>query len=133
MWFYGLVGDDQELHPWLDEAFATAGEEIVDAQLFGGAPLPNDPGAAGDTRPVDSPVTAFEHDELGYDTVVYEKGAAALLVARQQAGPARFDAALRCYAKAYAWQVATPADFAGALRGLPKAVAELRKAGAIPG
>jgi hypothetical protein len=133
MWFYGLVGNDQELHPWLDEAFATVGEEIVDAQLFGGAPLPADPLAVGDARPVDSPVKAFEHDELGYDTVVYEKGAAALLAARQQAGPVRFDAALRCYVKAHAWQVSTPADFAAALRGLPKAVAVLRKAGAIRG
>lgn len=132
MWFYGLVGNDQELHPWLDEAFATAAEEIVDDQLFGGSPGDTaDPTASEDPRPVDSPVSAFVRDQMGYDTVVYFKGANALITARRQVGAATFDAALRCYARAYAWQVATPAAIALALGGLPKALAVLRKAGAI--
>src|SRR4029079_684782 len=28
-WFYAMVGDSQALHPWLDEAFATYAEELV--------------------------------------------------------------------------------------------------------
>ena len=131
MWFYGLVGDDQELHPWLDEAFATFAEELVDAQLFGGAPANPDPAGFTDPRPVDSPVSAFISDPSGYDTVVYFKGADALLAARQQGGAATFDAALRCYVKAHAWQVATTADVAAALSSMPAAVAVLRAAGAI--
>ncbi len=132
MWFYGLVGDDQELHPWMDEAFATAAEEIVDAELYGGTVEPGrGPNAGNDPRPVDLPVSAFEHDLPGYDTVVYFKGANALITARQESGAAAFDHALRCYVNAYAWRVAYPADFARAMSGLPKATAALRKAGAI--
>jgi hypothetical protein len=33
--------------------------------------------------------------------------------------------------KAFAWKVAYPADFAHAMRALPKAIAILRQAGAI--
>jgi len=132
MWFYGLVGDDQELHPWMDEAFATASEQIVDDELFGGSTIVGSGSqGANDPRPVDLPVSAFERDLAGYDTVVYFKGADALIGARQAAGATAFDAALRCYVKEYAWRVAYPADFARAMSGLPKAIAVLRKAGAI--
>ncbi len=132
MWFYGMVGDDQELHPWMDEAFATAVEQIVDDELFGGAAAEGSgPTADDDPRPVDLPVAAFEHDLAGYETVVYFKGADALIGARQAAGTAAFDTALRCYVRAYAWKVAYPADFARAMSSLPKAIAVLRKDGAI--
>ena len=132
MWFYGLVGDDQELHPWMDEAFATAVEQIVDDELFGGTATVGGSATGGaDPRRVDLPVSAFEHDLPGYNTVVYFKGADALIAARQASGAARFDAALRCYVKAFAWKVAYPADFAHAMRSLPKAIAILRNAGAI--
>ncbi len=132
MWFYGLVGDDQELHPWMDEAFATAAEQIIDDELFGGTAAPGSgPGSSRDPRPVDLPDSAFEHDLNGYNIVVYFKGAAALISARQASGAAAFDHALRCYVNAYAWRVAYPADFARAMSGLPRATAALRKAGAI--
>ena len=131
MWFYGLVGDDQELHPWLDEAFATFGEQIIDAEIYGGTVENPDPAAATDPRPVDSPVSAFEQDQNAYDDVVYFKGALALVRARQAAGTAAFDAALRCYVSARAWTVATPADVAAAFSKLPAALAVLRAAGAI--
>jgi hypothetical protein len=132
MWFYGLVGDDQELHPWMDEAFATAAEQIVDDELFGGTATVDGSATGGaDPRPVDLPASAFEHDLPGYDAVVYFKGADALIAARQESGAATFDTALRCYVKAFAWKVAYPADFAHAMRALPKAIAALRKAGAI--
>ncbi len=132
MWFYGLVGDDQELHPWMDEAFATAAEEIVDDELYGGTATVGGSATGGaDPRPVDLPISAFEHDLAAYDTVVYFKGADALVAARQASGAATFDAALRCYVNAFAWKVAYPADFARAMRALPKAITILRRAGAI--
>jgi hypothetical protein len=132
MWFYGMVGDDQELHPWMDEAFATAAERIVDDELYGGTATVDGSATGGaDARPVDLPVSAFEHDLPGYDTVVYFKGADALIASRQASGAATFDTALRCYVKAFAWKVAYPADFAHAMSKLPKATALLRQAGAI--
>ncbi len=133
-WFYALVGNDQGLHPWLDEAFATVMEQIVDAELFD-APVLTSPDSArllADPRPVDSPVTAFVPNQAGYEDIIYTKGAAALLEARVQAGAAPFDAALRCYINAEAWKNAVPADVAAALAKLPAALAVLRKAGAIP-
>ena len=42
------------------------------------------------------------HDTGDYFRVVYGKGEAALLTARQQAGAAAFDAAVRCYVNAAA-------------------------------
>ena len=131
MWFYGLVGDDQGLHPWMDEAFAMAAEQIVDDELYGGSASADNSALEDDPRPVDLPVSSFARDLSGYDTVVYSKGAAALIAGRQASGAATFDTALRCYVKAFAWKVAYPADFAHAMQALPQVIAVLRKAGAI--
>jgi hypothetical protein len=133
MWFYAMVGNDQSLHPWLDEGFATAAEELIDVELFKGtlALTPADKQALADPRPADSPVSAFVGNLVAYDTVVYEKGSAALVQARIDAGPAAYDAALRCYLNANAWKVATPAQVATAFKKLPAALAVLRKAGAV--
>jgi Peptidase family M1 domain len=122
-WFYAMVGNSQARDPWLDEAFATWAEEQVDGTASDDAlRLPGRVGA---------PVTAFGRDEAGYYTTVYGKGAAALTAARVAAGAARFDAAIRCYVNANAWRIAKPADLARALAGLPRAVAVLRRAGAL--
>ena len=131
MWFYGMVGNDQELHPWLDEAFATFGEQIVDASLYGAEPQITENLTEIAALPVDSPVSAFEQDFNGYDNVVYYKGAAALMLARARAGASSFDQALRCYVRTNAWTIATGADVAKALTPLPAAVGVLRQAGAL--
>jgi hypothetical protein len=133
MWFYGLVGDDQFSHPWLDEAFATAAEALIDVELFQGTPAltPDDQRALADKRPVDSAVSAFVGNLIGYYQIVYAKGAAALVSARIAGGPAAYDAAIRCYTNAHAWKVTTPADVATAFKNLPAALLVLRKAGAI--
>ncbi len=125
MWFYGMVGGSQFRDPWLDEAFATYAESVgrraspedVQEALAG----PGDVGAAMD-------------DFAGtgeYFDVVYGKGGAALLAAREAAGPGRFDAALRCYVERNAWDIATPDDVALALADLPAALDVLVAAGAL--
>ncbi|PWW22736.1 peptidase M1-like protein [Geodermatophilus normandii] len=125
MWFYGMVGDSQFRDPWLDEAFATYAErvdgqvsqEALDRVLAG----PGDVGAAMD-----------EFADTGaYFDAVYDKGGAALVAAREAAGPAPFDAALRCYVQVNAWSIATPADLAAALADLPAATDVLVAAGAL--
>ncbi len=123
-WFYGMVGDSQARDPWLDEAFATYAEQQVNGD--------GEPGALSMSGKVGGSMQDWGTDERGYYGVVYGKGAAALTAARTAAGPARFDAALRCYVNANAWRIAKPADLARALAGLPAAVAVLRKAGALP-
>jgi aminopeptidase N len=128
-WFYGLVGDDQARDPWLDEAFATYVEALQDgnAAFYAGASVP----PAGRNH-VGEPMTYWEkYGENTYFRSVYLQGATALFQAREAAGPAAFDRALRCYVNMEAHRVARPADLAQALRGLPAALAVLRRAGAL--
>jgi aminopeptidase N len=119
-----MVGDSQALHPWLDEAFAQYSEELVDSSR------PNE-GALRAPRPVDASTESYGNDVAGYFFTTYNKGAAALFAARDAAGPARWDAALRCYVARNAWRIANPKDLQAALADLPAAVRELRKAGAL--
>lgn len=124
-YFYGMVGDNQARDPWLDEAFATYAEARVNSD--GSQYLP----ALFLPSPVGASMQAWGGDDKTYYATVYGKGAAALLTARTQAGGAPFDAALRCYVAANAWKVASPDDLARALAGLPRALTELRRAGAL--
>lgn len=124
-WFYAMVGDSQARHAWLDEAFASYAEQLVD----------DDPPPAGTlSMPgnVDAPTASYGAAEGRYYSVTYDKGSAALLAARAAAGPARFDAAIRCYVNANAWRIANPSDLEAALHGLPAAISVLRKAHALP-
>jgi hypothetical protein len=125
MWFYGMVGDSQYRDPWLDEAFASYAESVMDE------PDPERVQAllarAGD---VGASMGAFP-DDRSYVTAVYGKGAAMLVSARQAAGAEAFDAALRCYVDGQAWTTATPADVARALADLPAALDVLLTAGAL--
>ncbi|MDQ6874808.1 MAG: peptidase M1, partial [Actinomycetota bacterium] len=119
-YFYGMVGDNQARDPWLDEAFATYSEALVnhdESHYLPALDLPS---------PVGAPMEAWGSDDKSYYATVYGKGAAALLTARSRAGGARFDAALRCYVAANAWKVARPDDLARALAGLPRALVVLR-------
>ncbi len=123
-WFYGMIGDSQARDPWLDEAFATYAEQLVNND--------GQPGAVNLADRVGGSMQDFGADSGRYYSTVYAKGSAALAAARTAAGPDRFDAALRCYVNRNAWRIARPTDLATALSGLPAAVAVLRKAGALP-
>jgi len=125
MWFYGMVGDDQFRDPWLDEAFATYAESV------------DFPTSARDVQRalripggVGASIDQFKDDGRYFD-VVYGKGSAALLAARDAAGAAAFDQAMRCYIDANAWTIATPADVGAAFSRLPAATGVLVDAGAL--
>lgn len=123
-WFYAMVGDSQATHAWLDEAFASYGEQLVD----------NDPPPRAALKlpgNVDRPTADYGNDEATYIAVTYDKGSAALHAARVAAGADKFDAAIRCYINANAWRIAVPDDLAKALTNLPAASEVLRMAGAI--
>jgi hypothetical protein len=128
-WFYGLVGDDQGRDPWLDEAFATYAEALVrgTGPRYEATVIP----ASGRNR-VGAPMTYWEPRTSVYYRSVYVQGAAALLRARRTAGAAAWDRAIRCYVAGAAHRIATPADLARALAGLPAAAAVLRRVGALP-
>lgn len=125
MWFYGMVGNSQFRDPWLDEAFATWAEALVN------------PSSAEDLEPalgvvgdVGDAMDAFRNRRQ-YGARVYGKGGAALLEARERAGAEAFDAAMRCYVDSSAWTIATPEDVAEALADLPEALDVLTEAGAL--
>jgi hypothetical protein len=124
-YFYAMVGDSQALHPWLDEAFATYAEELVNSDQ------PNDDALHAPGR-VDSSTESYGPDVSGYYFTTYNKGGAALLAARQAAGARKWDAAVRCYVARNAWRIANPIDFAHAIVNLPAGAAVLRRAGALP-
>lgn len=125
MWFYGLVGNNQAEHPWLDESFATYAQEVVS---------PADTTRRESEEPVGAPMSYFAGlpDASGtYVNTVYARGGAALLRARDRVGEEEFDAALREYLRANAWGIATPDDVRTALQHLPEAVAALDEASAF--
>jgi len=123
MWFYGMLGNSQYRDPWLDEAFASYAQLLVDEPSPDTSDLeiPGDIGSAMGDFP--------DADE--YFAVVYGKGGVALIAARDAAGPEAFDEALRCYINALAWQIAVPDDVRAALQELPEALAILDDAGAF--
>ena len=123
-WFYGMVGDSQAQHAWLDEAFASYAEQLVnhDAPPSSRLLLPGN---------VDRPTADYGDDGRDYYAITYDKGSAALHAARAAAGAAKFDAALRCYINANAWRIAVPDDLARALADLPAAINVLKRAGAL--
>ncbi len=123
MWFYGMVGNSQYRDPWLDEAFASYAELLIDEPT----PDTSDLDIPGD---IGSSMGDFPDTEE-YFAVVYGKGRAALVVAREAGGPEAFDDAVRCYVDAQAWQIAVPDDVATALQELPEALAVLDDAGAF--
>jgi hypothetical protein len=128
MYFYGMVGDSQFRDPWLDEAFATYAESVDSARPPDADELRqvlSRPGVVG------AAMDQFAGGDGEYFSVVYDKGAAALLAARAAAGPEAFDAAIRCYVDANAWTIATPHDVAGALADLRPALDVLLQAGAL--
>ena len=125
MWFYGMVGNSQFRDPWLDEAFASWAESVVD-----GPDALVDRAALSLDGPVGGSMADYQ-DDHSYFSLVYDKGGAALLAARDAAGPDAFDAAIRCYVDANAWSIATPDDLGRALADLPAALTVLMQAHAL--
>ena len=81
--------------------------------------------------PVDASAESYGDAETRYYLTTYNKGAAALEAARNAAGAAKWDAALRCYVAKNAWRIVNPGDLQASLQSLPAGIAELRKAGAL--
>jgi Peptidase family M1 domain len=125
-WWYGLVGNDQALEPWLDEALCTYMEEIfyeniyADYSLESGQSLVDwwwfyrvnfyDP-----TGAVDGTVYDFS-SFYSYRNAVYLNGAKFLSDLRRLVGDQDFFAFLRDYANQYKYKLATGADFFRILR-----------------
>lgn len=124
-WFYGLIGDNQARNPWLDESLATFIEALHRGSDYTDRVIPT-----YGLNKVGAPMSYWEPQTTTYFNSVYIQGALALIKARNTVGPAKFDAALRCYVNSHAHDITTPADFAGAFKDLPQVNAILREVGA---
>ena len=104
MWFYGLVGNNQALHPWLDEGLATyvEGRLLGTLASMGSRDIP----AVGVGR-AGEPMTYWESHPSAYYRSVYVQPAAAL----GRLDPGLVDCALARYVADNAHTIAEPEDF----------------------
>jgi hypothetical protein len=112
-WWFGLVGNDQALEPWVDEALALYSERIFYESTD---PYPVtwwwhwrvdwfSPSGWVDTTVYDG------YDFRAYTDAVYLRGALFLEDLRKRIGEKAFNAFLRDYTASYAHQFATADDF----------------------
>lgn len=130
-WFYGLVGNNQARHPWLDESMVSMVQAVADDPRL--SPRPSTDSEESDGR-MGWPMERFTQSRRpsnAYVSAVYTQGAAVLIGARDAAGHEDFDRALRNYLAANAHEIAEPADFEEAFAALPAVLDALEDAGAL--
>jgi hypothetical protein len=115
-WFYSLVGDDQLLEPWLDEAAATY-TEVLYFENVGAEQAAEELLAQFRTvlqvmersdLPIGLPVADYDDD---YGAIVYLKGALFFDALRRELGDETFFTFLQNYYTAYRYGFATSAGF----------------------
>ena len=117
-WFFSLVGNNQALEPWLDEAFATYSERLFYERYY-----PDDLDwhwdsyilAHNPSGEIDISIyfggTLFE-----YRTIVYRNGALFLHELRETIGEEAFFSFLKDYVQRHRYEIVTADDFWGTLR-----------------
>lgn len=117
-WFYGLLGDDQLLQPWLDEAAATYTEVLYAEQIYGAK-------AAqtlldefrlylqfnSDSAELPIGLGVADYADSDYGLIVYIKGALFFEALRNKLGDDAFFAFLHAYYADYRYGFTTTADF----------------------
>ncbi|NUR27572.1 MAG: hypothetical protein HOV83_17315 [Catenulispora sp.] len=106
-WWYGLVGDDQYRHPWLDEAFAE-----YSAERFQGSATPAhncDWIAPGERMDASMEVYEKAGDPLYHDAV-YHEGTCMLYDLERTIGHDAMDRLLRGLVSTYEYGVVRPQD-----------------------
>lgn len=127
-WIYALVGNNQALHPWLDESVASMVQAVVDDPAL--SPSPSGDYEDEASEQIGRPMSFFAElprPGRSYDEAVYSAGSDMLIRARDAGGHDAFDSALREYIEANAGRVATPQDFAAAFSGVPGVVDTLKE------
>lgn len=112
-WFYGLVGNDQVIEPWLDEALAE-----YSGYLYYERYLPDDADwwwfyavdQWAPTGKIDSFIYEFR-DNRQYLDAVYRRGAQFVHHLRQAMGDSGFFAFLQEYPRRYAYRLVKSRDF----------------------
>ena len=119
-WFYGILGNNERLYPWMDESLNSFYENKIAPdslnkgnQLLGGQD-PNYFGymmlaANGQTVPANSP--SFDFPQLNYATDVYGKGAFYFKWLEDYMGEPAFQAAMQEYFATWKFKHPQPEDF----------------------
>lgn len=132
-WTYALVGNNQALHPWLDESVTSMIQAVVDDPDRSPEPTDESFGQAADD--IGKPMSFFaatRWPDDAYNEAVYSAGSDMLIRARDAAGHAAFDAALRGYLDQNAARIASPQDFRHAFNDVPEVVDALTRHGLAP-
>ncbi len=127
-WTYALVGNNQALHPWMDESVTSMIQAVVDDENLSAdtSDDTSDDALENAGRPM-SFFASLRRPGEAYNDAVYGAGADILIEARDEAGHEAFDAALRGYIRANAYRVATPEDFAASFAHMPSVTQLLRE------
>jgi Peptidase family M1 domain len=118
-WWYGLVGNNQYLEPWLDESFAQYSHERLHPRLNFCRPRKPYLLVAPWRRdiPLDSTMELFERGSpAAVGEVVYLAGSCALQRLERDIGRARMTAVLRRLQRRHRHGVMTRSDVLGAIR-----------------
>lgn len=110
-WFYGMVGNNEYVEPWLDESFASYAGYLYEGQVdsIQVGPVPNP--SIHLTSPVSVYDTGRRDSAESYHRMVYLFGAQTLNELRKELGDERFYSSLRAYVEEYRFKVATTEDF----------------------
>lgn len=129
-WFQGLLASDEANEAWMDEGVNEWADGNVMAELYGARTSGADwmgwqaeimslrRALAADPASLPSPIATAAYafvDNNAYAEATYNSTARALATLENVVGPARFAAAMKSYAKAFAFKHPTGADMAKAL------------------
>lgn len=127
-WWYSLVGNDQVLEPWLDEALTSYTASLYWEATYGAAyaasalrqvfEAPHETTVrSGRDMPVNLPAAAYG-DAATYSAIVYTKGALFFHALRGAIGDDAFFRILREYYATYRYRIAAAADFMAVARAV---------------
>ncbi|RQO31238.1 hypothetical protein DBR32_04515 [Taibaiella sp. KBW10] len=122
-WFYGILGSNERMYPWMDEGVNSYYENIVTALPFSDKPksvyskLESLTKNLGFTIPMSMHIDqalelpAYEYTANGYGGDVYGKTAAYLVLLKEYMGEASFNAAMQDYFTTWKYKHPQPEDF----------------------
>ncbi|WP_433244397.1 M1 family aminopeptidase [Actinomadura nitritigenes] len=108
-WWYGIVGDDEYDHPWLDEAFADYATDLY--RGISGAGCWNSVSWASSDEKITNSMAYWDAHSSRYSTVVYDYGKCALHDLQRVIGDSAMANLLKTYAASHWYGISTTAEF----------------------
>lgn len=115
-WWYGIVGNDQYNHPWLDESFTDYATDL--ARGVSGTGCWNNVRWASSSEKLSNSMAYWDANSSRYGTVVYGYGKCALHDLRRVLGTTAMNTLLKNYAQSHWYGISTTADFKAAAQAM---------------